>query len=97
MNRIARTAFWTLCICAYTLALWCVVALLTGIHWLPFDNAGYIVFAGWTKDALFTYSLCFIVSVAMLPFMFFWRSRRIVLWGLGIWCFHFLLDSLPVY
>ena len=98
MNRVARTAFWTLCVCACTLAVWCSVALLTGIQLLPFDDAGYIVFAGWTKDALFTYSLCVIVGVALLPFVFFfWRSLRIVLWDLEIWCFHFLLDYLPVY
>ena len=76
MNRSARTAFWTLCVCAYFLAVWCVVTLLSGVHLLPFDNDGYAVYGGWTKDALFTEGLCLIVSIALLPFMFFfWRSR----------------------
>ena len=98
MNRVARTAFWTLCVCAYTLALWCTLALLTGVHLLPFDNAGYAVYGGWTKDALFTESVSLIASVALLPFaFFFWRSRRVLFWSSGIWCFHILLNSLPVY
>ena len=98
MSRLARTAFWTLCVCAYALEVWHIIALLFGIQQLPFDNAGYIVFAGRTKDVIFTGELCLIVSIALLPFVFFFRrSRRIVLWGLGIWCIHILWSLLPVY
>ena len=89
MNRVARTAFWTLCICAYTFAVWCTLVLLFGFQLLPF-NHDYIL-VGWSKEADFTQAMCWIVSIALLPFViYFQRSLRYVAAGLGVWCFHVL-------
>lgn len=89
MIRLARTAFWTLCVCAYVLAVWCTLVLLFGFQLLPF-NRDYVVLS-WPKEADFTQALCWVTTLAMLPFIiFFWRSPRYVCAGLGVLCFHIL-------
>ena len=88
--RIALTIFWTLCVCAYVLGVWCTSVLIFGVQLLPF-NQDYIIFGGWTKEADFTQELCQFVTLALVPFIiYFWRSPRRVCAGLGVWCFHIL-------
>ena len=93
--RLARTAFWTLCACAYTMALWCTLVLVSDLRLLSFDP----VIHDWLKEADFTSFLCLIASLAMGPFIVhFRRSRLYVCAGLGVWCFHLLwFFAFPVF
>jgi hypothetical protein len=92
--RLARAAYWTLCICAYALALWCTAVLLFDVHLLPFET----VIHTWSKEADFTFELSLIASVALTPLIYYFRqSKAYVRWGLGVWGFQLLFFAFPVY
>jgi hypothetical protein len=93
--RLARAAFWTLCVCAYALALWCTLVLQFDMHLLPFNP----VIHSWPKEADFTSELCVLTSLALIPFLIhFQYSRTCVIFGLGIWYFQlFWFFAYPVY
>ena len=96
MPRLARVTFWTLCISAYTLAIWCTLVLLFGWQFLPFTPP---IVRGWPKEADFTSLLCLLVSLALIPFVVFFRRSSLCVWaGLGIWFFHILwFFAFPVF
>jgi hypothetical protein len=85
----ARTAFWTLCVCAYSLGIWCTLALCFDLRLLHFEFDLYAgAFGNWPKEAYFTSFMYEITSLAMIPFVIFLRrSRSIAVLGLGVWLF----------
>ncbi len=93
--RLARVAFWTLCACAYTLAVWCTLVLAFDLRLLPFLP----VYHSWPREADFTSTLCLIVSVALVPFAVYFRRLRLYVWaGLGVWGFQVLwFFAFPVF
>ena len=95
LPRFVRVAFWTLCACAYILAVWCTAVLLFDIHLLPFAP----VIHDWPKEADFTSALCFLASVALVPFVVYLRRSRLCVWvGLGVWGFQVLwFFAFPVF
>ena len=95
LPRFARTAFWTLCVCAYTLAVWCTLVLAFDLHFLSFAP----VIHSWPKEADFTSFLSLLVSVALVPFVIYFRRSRLYVWaGLGIWSFQILwFFAFPVF
>ena len=88
-HRLVRTAFWTLCVCAYSFGIWCTLALVFDLRLLHFEFDFYNhAFGNWPKEAYFTSSVYEITSLAMIPFIIcLRRSRPIIVLGLGVWLF----------
>ena len=87
--NVARTAFWTLCVCAYSFGIWCTPALVFDLRLLHFEFDFYNhAFANWPKESYFAAAMYEITSLAMIPFIIcLWRSLPVVVFGLGVWFF----------
>lgn len=87
--NLARTAFWTLCVCAYSFAIWCMLALVFDLRLLHFEFDFYNhAFGNWPKESYFAADMYEITSLAMMPFIIYLRrSWLVIVFGLGVWLF----------